>query len=329
MTSMQQHTINTPYIVGEVHCYSTTIDGETVLFDCGPPTDEAFASLRAQLDISRIKYLFLTHCHIDHYGLASRIAKLSGARIFIPRADAAKIRHRSLCSDHLVSMLSAFGFDGDMLRQVREKSEREHQSVNLPADIEIVEESDLPAQLGIKLLNCPGHSQSDLVYICGSDAVSGDILLRNIFQVPVLDLDLGTLSSRFRNYDAYCESLVTLEQARGCRILPGHRWYVESLDATICFYVGKLLGRAEMIKKYSETESMVGMVRRLYGDILRNPFFVHMKVSEIIFTLDFLADPGRLRSALETVGLFHDLADQYHRVVNGYAGDNRLLHCAA
>lgn len=326
---MQQHTIDTPYIVGEVHCYSAEIDDEAVLFDCGPPTDDALASLQTQLDISRIKYIFLTHCHIDHYGLASRIAKLSGARIFIPRADALKIRHRSLCLDHLVSMLSAFGFDGEILRQIREKSEREHQTVNLPADVEIVEESDLPARLGIKLLNCPGHSQSDLVYVCGNDAVSGDILLRNIFQVPVLDLDLGTLSDRFRNYDAYCESLLSLQKLRGCRILPGHRWYVESLDATIRFYVGKLLGRAELIKKFSETTSMIEMVRRLYGDILRNPFFVHMKISEIVFTLDFLADPGRLCSTLEELGLFKEMADQYHRVVNGYVRDNRLLYYAA
>jgi 2,4-dienoyl-CoA reductase (NADPH2) len=329
MATMHQHTINTPYIVGEVHCYSKQIGDETVLFDCGPPTDEALAALQTQLDISRIKYLFLTHCHIDHYGLASRIANLSGARIFIPRADAVKMRHRSLCSDYLVSTLSSFGFDGEVVRQTREKSAQEHQKVHLPADVEIVEESDLPAQLGIRVLSCPGHSQSDLVYICGDDAVSGDILLRNIFQVPVLDLDQRTLSTRFRNYDAYCESLVALEQVKGCRILPGHRWYVENLEATVRFYVGKLLGRAELVKNSADAPSMAELVRRLYGDILRNPFFVHMKVSEILFTLDFLTDPGRLRSALETLGLFDDMADQYHHVVNGYGHGNLSHYFAA
>ena len=36
-----QHTINTPYMVGPVHCYTTEIDGALVLFDTGPPTEPA------------------------------------------------------------------------------------------------------------------------------------------------------------------------------------------------------------------------------------------------------------------------------------------------
>ena len=71
---MRQHTIHTPYLIGEVHCYSAEINGELVLFDSGPPTAEALALLVSQIDLSRLKYLFITHCHIDHYGLAAMIA---------------------------------------------------------------------------------------------------------------------------------------------------------------------------------------------------------------------------------------------------------------
>lgn len=326
---MHQHTINTPYIVGEVHCYSTTLEGELVLFDCGPPTDEAFAALRSQVDLSRLKYLFLTHCHIDHYGLAARIAETSGARVLIPRADAAKFRHRDLYRNQIVALLAEIGVEADITRQIREKLEREHRMITLPPDVEIVEESDLPAQLGIRCISCPGHSQSDMVYVCGDDAVTGDILLRNIFQVPVLGLDLGTLSGRFRNYDAYCTSLLTLGNLRGSRILPGHRWHVESVDATIRFYVGKLLDRAALIVNYLGSKPVIGIARMLYGDVLRNPFFAHMKISELVFTIDFLENPDRLRTPLEDLGLFTPhIAECYYRAVSGNPGDNRLFHHA-
>ena len=326
---IRQHTINTPYLIGEVHCYSTEIDGELALFDCGPPTAEAFDSLQAQLDLSRVKYLFLTHCHIDHYGLAARIAQTSGATILIPRADAVRIRHRSRCLDHLLDLLTDIGCDGSITRQIREKSEQEHQKVDFPLQFEVVEESDLPARLGIEVLTCPGHSQSDLVYLHGADAVSGDILLRNIFQVPILDVDLGTFSGRFRNYDAYCESLLSLQKMRGYRILPGHRWYVESLDATVLSYAGTLLRRADQVKGYPPTASVVEIARGLYGDIFKNPFFVHMKISEIVFALDFLANPGLLRANLAAIGLFETVATLYHSVVTRDVGEDRPLYSAA
>ena len=41
-----QHTINTPYMVGPVHCYAAELAGELVLFDTGPPTAAAQGFLR-------------------------------------------------------------------------------------------------------------------------------------------------------------------------------------------------------------------------------------------------------------------------------------------
>ena len=40
---MHQHTVQTPYMVGEVHFYSAELNGELVLFDTGPPTPEGEA----------------------------------------------------------------------------------------------------------------------------------------------------------------------------------------------------------------------------------------------------------------------------------------------
>jgi hydroxyacylglutathione hydrolase len=325
---MRQHTIKTPYIVGEVHCYSTEINGELVLFDSGPPTEEAFDSLKSQLDLSRLKYLFITHCHIDHYGLVSRITEESGARVFFPRNEAIRLRRREECLEHLVNLLSNLGCNGQITGYIQEKTEREYQTVNIPDQYEIVEESDVPAKLGIEWLSCPGHSQSDLVYIHGKHAVTGDILLRNIFQVPILDVDTTTFAGRFRNYDAYCESIMSLRRLRGYRIHPGHRWHVENVDATILFYVRKMLERAAQVQKHADTDSIMDIIRALFGDILKNPFFVHMKISEIVFILDFLANPGQLKSSLESLGLFAAISEVYHSVVRETCSGTHLINCA-
>ena len=77
---MKRHTVMTPYMVGEVHYYSTEINGELVLFDTGPPTPGGLAELVRTVDLKRLKHLFVTHCHVDHYGLAAHIESHSAAR---------------------------------------------------------------------------------------------------------------------------------------------------------------------------------------------------------------------------------------------------------
>jgi len=81
---MIQHTVHTPYMVGESHFYSTEIDGDLVLFDTGPASSHARAYLKSQIDLRRLKYLFITHGHVDHCGLAAYIAQNSTAEILVP-----------------------------------------------------------------------------------------------------------------------------------------------------------------------------------------------------------------------------------------------------
>lgn len=317
---MRQHTIQTPYIVGEVHCYSTEINGELVLFDSGPPTAEAFASLNSQIELSRLKYLFLTHCHVDHCGLASMIAEYSDATIFIPRAEARRLNCHREYLEHLAELLIDIGCDESITQFIREKAERED-LVRIAEKFQIVEEANVPERLGIEWLSCPGHSQSDLVYLYGEHAITGDILLRNIFQVPIFDVDMQTFCGRFRNYDAYCTSIRSLQRLREYRIHPGHRWYVDGVDATIISYVKKLLERAGQVKTFAPGAPLFDIMKALFGDITKSPFFVHMKLSEIVFIQDFLEAPGKLKVSLEYLGLFEKISVLYHSVVEETKAD--------
>lgn len=313
---MQQHTVQTPYMVVEVHLYSTELDCGLVLFDTGPPTPEGKTCLRESIDLKRIKYLFITHCHVDHYGLVNYILQHSDAEVFIPHRDAIKFqRHteRMERMERMGELLDGYGFGGDFAVQLRESFERNKVFPAIPERFRIVEDSPDISELGIGYLACPGHSQSDLVYLVGESAVTGDILLRNIFQAPLLDIDLENFAGRFRNYDAYCSSLLNLAQLRGRSIMPGHRRYVEGVDEAVLFYVRTLLERVVQLLPFREL-AMNNIIERLFKGRLTEPFFIYLKVSEIVFMLDFLENPALLKDSLEQIGLFDKVTALYEAV---------------
>ena len=310
---MRQHTVQTPYMVGEVHFYSTELNGNPALFDTGPPTAGGEAGLVEAVDLPRLKYLFITHCHVDHYGLANLVLEKGGAQVYIARMDAVKFSRHGERLVRMTELLRQYGFDDAFVRQLRESFQRNKIFPTAPERYRIVEDSPELAGLGIQWLACPGHSQSDLVYLVGEHAVTGDILLRNIFQAPLLDVDLATFQGRFRNYDAYCASLLKLAGLRGRRIMPGHRRYVDGVDEAILFYVTTLLERAGQVRPLRHL-ALTEVIERVFHGRLTEPFFVYLKASEIVFMEDFLENPGLLAASLERIGLFDQVSGLYAAV---------------
>jgi glyoxylase-like metal-dependent hydrolase (beta-lactamase superfamily II) len=312
--TIQQHTFETEYPVGPVHCYSAELNGELVLFDTGPPTAAARESLGKALDLSRLRHVVITHCHIDHYGLAHWLDTETEAVVYLPYRDSLKIARHDERLARLADLLTAYGFDASYQAGLRAIMDSGLVFPRFPESFRIIED-ELPPQLGIEVIDCAGHSQSDLV-LAGPDwAVTGDVLLRGIFQSPLLDVDLES-GQRFRNYDAYCATIGKLAVLRGKRILPGHRQSVDSVDACILFYVGKLFDRARQFKPFAAIESVAEVIEKLFDNQLQNPFHVFLKASEIIFMRDFLADPERLKDALTQVDLFTAVAERYRGVLH-------------
>jgi 2,4-dienoyl-CoA reductase (NADPH2) len=300
-------------MVGEVHFYSVELDSGLALFDTGPPTGEAKARLLDSIDLAHLKYLFITHCHVDHYGLANFILQNSYAEVFIPRSDAVKFQRHTERMERMGELLNGYGFGSDFAVQLRESFERNKIFPAVPERFRIVEEATALSELGISYLSCPGHSQSDLAYLVGDCAVTGDILLRNIFQAPLLDIDLESFEGRFRNYDKYCASLLSLAQLRGFRIMPGHRQYIKSVDEAILFYVTTLLERAGQILPLRGLP-ITEIIERLFQGRLTEPFLIYLKISEIVFMLDFIENPALLKASLEQIGLFDRVNTLYEAV---------------
>ncbi|MDX2493889.1 MAG: MBL fold metallo-hydrolase [Desulfuromusa sp.] len=308
-----QHTINTEYVVGPVHCYSAEIAGELVLFDTGPPTEEAKQYLRENLDLDHLKHVIITHCHIDHYGLVNWLEQETDATIYLPFRDHLKIVRHKERLELMYDLMLQIGFESAFLESFRDNMNDGTVFPPLPENFQIIEES-LPAQLGLAALPCPGHSQSDMVLIGSDWAITGDVMLQGIFQTPLFDVDLLT-GERFRNYAAYCESLAKLVTLRDKQILPGHRQTIDSVDSCLLFYVGKLLERAARINKLPPEMSPAEIVTKLFQDDTKHPFVSYLKVSEVVFLRDFLAEPELLRNVLIDIDLFSPVADKFSHAI--------------
>lgn len=307
-----QHTIDTPYPVGPVHCYTFEHEDGLILFDTGPPTREAKDYFRRHLDFGRLRYILLTHCHIDHYGLAHWFEQESDAVIVMPYRDSLKIAQHDRRIEMMELLLGNVGFGRQYLAELRQIFDSGVLFPPFPRRFAIAE-TDLPATLGIEVIPCPGHSQSDIVYAFDGYAVTGDTLLRGIFQSPLLDVDLET-GERFNNYQAYCGSLVRLAELQGRTVLPGHRHTIEDVNTILQFYVTKMLVRVEQLLPVRNEPNVAKIISTLFNNQMTDVFHIYLKASEILFMQDFLADPERLGDALARIGLFDSVAELYHRV---------------
>jgi len=309
-----QYTVDTPYMVGPVHFYTIERGGELVLFDTGPPTETGKLVLQTHVDLRRLKYIIITHCHIDHYGQVSWLEKNSDASVYLPYRDILKIEHHDERLEQMYELLLSLGFGGDYLDSFRESFSRGGVFPPVP-DTYLTAEHDIPETLDIGMLSCAGHSQSDLVYSGDSWAITGDTLLRGIYQSPLLDIDLED-GGRFNNYQAYCSTLYKLAQLRDKKILPGHRKTIDSVDATIQFYISKTLYRTLLLKPHIKDYSVAQVIDRVFGKEMADPFHVYLKASEIMFMIDLLENPEMLRTALQQIGLFDKVKDNFERVVS-------------
>ncbi len=310
MTTLTQHTIETPYMVGPVHCYTGILDGELVLFDTGPPTSGAQEYFRTHIDLDNLKHIIITHCHIDHYGQTRWLEMNCDAAIYLPYLDGLKIAQHDQRTAEMYKLLREVGLSEDYIVKLRAIFDSGLLFPPFPRNFQVAE-YDLPEKLGITVVGCPGHSQSDLVYVGEDWAVTGDTLLKGIFQSPLLDVDLET-GERFKNYEMYCSTLVKLAALRDKTILPGHRKEIKGVEETLFFYVSKLLQRAEQLRPFAAEKDMMVLIDKLFAGKVQDVFHIFLKASEIFFMKDFLKDPELLHCALEEVGIFQDVEELYH-----------------
>ena len=150
-----------------------------LLVDPGPPGEDAWAALvdgieGAGLDIADVEDVFLTHWHVDHAGLAVRLAEDADATIAMHDDDAPLVgdygRERARRLERDARRLREWGVPDDLVADLRASDAPTPLPDAYP--VEALQDGDSVA--GLDVVHTPGHT---LGHAALADRRSGDLFV--------------------------------------------------------------------------------------------------------------------------------------------------------
>jgi len=240
-----------PYPVpNQVNAYLIEGDG-LLLIDTALNDDESWETLEKDFarlghTFAEVRRIYLTHGHLDHYGVARKIQDLSGAKVYIHPRDRAKViphtpekqkTEKALYQNYLVGA----GFPEDEAVNLLQISEAiRHHALPLEK-LEMAEDGEIIkwGQVTLKVMNLPGHTRGMINFYEPRHRIlfSGDHILPEISPNPLPDLD-AVISSpepelkpgetgpdpfpRFRSLIQYLVSIQRVLALDLDLVLPGH-----------------------------------------------------------------------------------------------------------
>jgi glyoxylase-like metal-dependent hydrolase (beta-lactamase superfamily II) len=226
-----------PYVLA----YAFRVPDGMVLVDPGWNAPEALAALTEGLGVAGagiqdVRGVLVTHIHPDHYGLAARIRKVSGAWIGLHPADAALIPDRYRDVERLLERTAAWvaqtGAPAADLAELRDASMQLRRFVVAGQPDRLLADGDRPEVPGWRLraLHTPGHTPGHLCFV---EERTGVVLTG--------DHVLPTISPNISRHpqagpDPLADYLASLERLRphdGALVLPGHQWRFRGLAGRV------------------------------------------------------------------------------------------------
>jgi len=213
-----------------VNTYLVQGDNGYLLVDTGWNTEEAFDSLKEQLDeksisLEDVTQIVVTHVHPDHYGLAGKIKQLSHATLVMHHIEKGFIESRYAAMTGLLQQTEQWlhinGVPPEELTELKLASAEMAKFVTptMP-DFTLSGGETVPCGVfNFQVLWTPGHSPGHICLYESSQKVliSGDHILPTI--TPIIGLHP---QSNHNPLGDYLNSLNTLKQLDIRLILPGH-----------------------------------------------------------------------------------------------------------
>jgi glyoxylase-like metal-dependent hydrolase (beta-lactamase superfamily II) len=303
--------IPTPFQVGRVNAYLIE-DSPLTLVDSGPNSAKALDELEQALAarghaVEDLELLVITHQHMDHFGLASILARRSGAEV--------------AALDALASFLADYGKQTDLDDRFAEQTMLRHgippeivtalravsagfrawgSQVQVTRPLRDGSEIELRDRR-LRVLHRPGHSPSDTVFHDEARGMllAADHLIAHISSNPLLarPLDAGADHGGPRP-QALVTYLASLEQTRAMElslVLPGHGDPITDHVAVIDERFRLHRRRAEKIRGLiaSQPRTAHEIAQELWGNVAVTQ--AYLTLSEVLGHVDLLLRDGLVR----------------------------------
>jgi glyoxylase-like metal-dependent hydrolase (beta-lactamase superfamily II) len=300
--------IPTPFQVGRVNAYLIE-DSPLTLVDSGPNSGKALDELEQALAahghrIEDIELLIVTHQHIDHVGLASILARRSGAEVAALDALAPyllRFREEAELDDRFAQQIMLeHGIPADIvtaLRAVSGSFRAWGSAVEVTRRLADGEQLRLRDRT-LRVIHRPGHSPSDTVFLDESRSIllAADHLIKHISSNPLLARPLGAGADfsgpRPRALVDYIASLRRTRAMDLSLVLPGHGDPIADHRALIDTRFALHRRRAERIRGLISARARTAheIASELWGNVAVTQAF--LTLSEVLGHLDLLLDAG-------------------------------------
>jgi glyoxylase-like metal-dependent hydrolase (beta-lactamase superfamily II) len=300
--------IPTPFMVGRVNAYLIE-DSPLTLVDSGPNSAKALDELEQALAarghaIEDIELLVITHQHMDHFGLASILARRSGAEVAALEGLApflASYGHQTDLEDRFAERLMLrHGIPPEIVTALRAVSAGFRAwgaavEVTRPlADGGVLELRDRT----LRVLHRPGHSPSDTVFVDEARAtmLAADHLIAHISSNPLLarplDADEEYEEPRPQALLTYMDSLARTRAMDLSLVLPGHGGPIVDHAALIDERFRMHDRRAQKMLRLiaSEPRTAHEIAQEMWGNVAVTQ--AYLTLSEVLGHVDLLLRDG-------------------------------------
>ncbi len=244
MSNINRIQVPIPYPVKCVNCYY--IPGALpTLIDTGVSTDEGLETIRSAIRalggrLRDVRRVIVTHSHMDHVGLAGRIAQISGAEVFLHQWDTLQWAdgHEGQFSSKQEDFRSFFveaGIPHELIDELIELILSRYRRRCSPIAAETMMPNGMVFEFDdfeLEVIHTPGHSPGSVCLFNGADGslFSGDTLLPEIISNPTIE------KSGAGNHKSLVSHQSTLQLIEGLAVktvFPGHGTPFENLKARI------------------------------------------------------------------------------------------------
>lgn len=227
--------------LGHVNAYLFSHAGRYVLVDCGWDTDDVFETLERGLAdlgarLTDIETLVVTHYHHDHYGMAGRLIRATGARLLMHPLDWERVQTqlRDSASEDRQSdrWLLANGLDPDSVADVDDHIALVRSRATLAEPAALLSDGErIAVDMGeLEVVWTPGHSPG---HVCLLLRAHGLLLTGDHILTPITPHVGAWLPGRGDALGDYLASLHKCDALEAVDALPAHREPFEGVHRRI------------------------------------------------------------------------------------------------